>query len=153
MNFFKALLRPDEEEKENAEQAVIAKAANHLEVGEFQILQLAHDEWFGESIPESAMDALFKSYMLNGEVPFWARQYARQILQLDADGGLISSDPRYHRYDSEFGARAIFDARSVWLALGLLVVTVGGGLAIAEFEAAPNTSMFPPFLSDDDLRR
>ena len=153
MNFFKALLRPDREEAENAAHAVVAKAANLLQVGEFQFLQLAYREWFGDDLPESAMDALFKSYMLNGEVPFWARQYARQILQLDADGGLISSDPRYHRYDSEFGARAKFDARSVWLALGLLVVTVGGGLAIDEFEAGSNTSMFPPFLSDDELRR
>lgn len=152
MNFFKALLRPDREEAENAEQAVIAKAANQLEVGEFQFLQLAYREWFGDDIPESAMDALFKSYMLNGEVPFWARQYARRISQLVDAGELNDGDPRYHRYDSEYSVRSLFDARSICVVLGLAVTMVGGGIAISEFEAGPNTSMFPPYLSDEELR-
>ncbi|MCH9054147.1 MAG: hypothetical protein IIA72_24420, partial [Proteobacteria bacterium] len=38
--------------------------------------QLAYREWHAVDIPETAMDGLFKQYMLNGEVPFWARDYA-----------------------------------------------------------------------------
>ena len=153
MNFLKVLLRPDSEEAENAEQAVIVKAANLLQVGEFQFLQLAYREWFGDDIPDSAMDTLFKSYMLNGEVPFWARSYARRIVELDDAGGLNDGDPRYHRYDCEFSARTPFDARSIFFALGLAVILAGGGVVIFNFEAGPNTSMFPPYFSEAELRR
>ncbi len=152
LSLLRTLWRPDIEEAETTEQAVIAKAANQLEVGEFQFLQLAYREWFGDDIPESAMDALFKSYMMDGEVPYWARQYARRIIRLDATGELNDGDPRYHRYDSEYRARALFDARSIGFALVLAVTVVGGGIALAEFEADPSTSMFPPYLSDEELR-
>ena len=70
----KTLLRPDHED--DPELAQIAQAANILQVGEFQFLQLAYREWHAVDIPETAMDGLFKQYMLNGEVPFWARDYA-----------------------------------------------------------------------------
>ncbi len=152
MNFFKALLHPDKEEAENAEHAVIAKAANLLQVGEFQFLQLAYREWHGEDIPESAMDSLFDLYMIDGEVPFWARHYARRILQLDDDGSLNDADPRYHRYDCEYNGRTPLDARSICLALGLAVMMVSGGIAISNFEAGTNISMFPPFFSAEELR-
>ena len=94
MNFFKVLLWPDREEAENAERAVVAAAANQLQVGEFQLLQLAYREWFGEDISESAKDGLFESYMLDGEVPYWARHYARRSIRLDEPGGLNDSDHR-----------------------------------------------------------
>ena len=86
MNFFKALLGRDSGDAENADRGVIARAAKRLRVGEFQFLQLAYREWFGDDIPDSAMDTLFKSYMLNGEIPFWARHYARRIIRLDNAG-------------------------------------------------------------------
>jgi len=152
MHFFKALLRPGREEAGNAERAVIVGAANQLEVGEFQLLQLAYREWFGEDISESATDGLFESYMLDGEVPYWARHYARRIIRLDEAGGLNDCDPRYHRYDCEYSVRIPIDARSVCFALGFVALMVGGGMAIANFEAGANTSMFPPYFSDAELR-
>ena len=152
MNFFKVLLRPDREEAENAERAVVAAAANQLQVGEFQLLQLAYREWFGEDISESATDGLFESYMLDGEVPYWARHYARRIIRLDEAGGLNDCDPRYHRYDCEYSVRIPIDARSVCFALGFVALMVGGGMAIANFEADANTSMFPPYFSDAELQ-
>ena len=153
MNFFKALLRPDREEAENAAHAVVAKAANLLQVGEFQFLQLAYSEWFGDDLPESAMDPLFKSYMMYGEVPFWARQYSRRIIQLDDAGGLNDRDPWYHRFDCEFSVGTPRDARGIYFALGLAVMLLGGGLVISNFQAGPSTSMFPPYLSEAELRR
>ena len=147
----KTLLRPDHED--DPELAQIAQAANILQVGEFQFLQLAYREWHAVDIPETAMDGLFKQYMLNGEVPFWARSYARRIVELDDAGGLNDGDPRYHRYDCEFSARTPFDARSIFFALGLAVILAGGGVVIFNFEAGPNTSMFPPYFSEAELRR
>jgi hypothetical protein len=152
MNFFKVLLRPDREEAENAGRAVIAGAANQLQVGEFQFLQLAYREWFGDDIPESAMDGLFDSYMLDGEVPYWARHCARRIIRLDEAGDLNDGDPRYHRYDCEYSVRTPLDVGRICFVLGFVAMMVGGGLAIANFEADPDTSMFPPYFSDAELQ-
>ena len=146
----KTLIRPDHED--DPEHARIAQAANILQIGEFQFLQLSYREWFGDDIPESAMDSLFKLYMLNGEVPFWARDYARRILRLDDTGGLNDSDPRYHRFDCEYSPRTPLDARRIGFMLGLAVMLIGGGIAISNFEAGPNVSMFPPYFSDAELR-
>ncbi len=44
------------------------------------------------------------------------------------------------------------DARSICFALGFAAMMVGGGIAISNFEAGPNVSMFPPYLSEAELR-
>ena len=146
----KTLIRPDHEE--DPDRAQIARAANILQVGEFQFLQLAYREWHTDDIREADMDSLFKLYMLNGEVPFWARDYARRILRLDDAGTLNENDPNYHRFDCEYNAKTLLDARSVCFTLGLAVIMVVGGYAISSFEAGANISMFPPFFSDAELR-
>ena len=152
MNFFKMLLRPDREEAENAERSVIVAAANQLQVGEIQFLQLAYRDWFGQEISDSAMDGLFEFYMLDGQVPQWARHFARRILRLYEAGGLDDCDPRYHRYDCEYRGRTPLDARRICFALGLVAMMLGGGVAIANFEAGPNTSIFPPYFSEAELQ-
>ncbi len=69
MNLWETLLHPDKEELENPERRVIADAANILQVGEFQLLQLAYRDWFCEDLPEDQADGLFQSYMVHGVVP------------------------------------------------------------------------------------
>ena len=61
------------------ERLVVISAANQLQVGEFQLLQLAYKEWFGEDLPEALVSKLFTSYMLHNYVPHWARHYARRM--------------------------------------------------------------------------
>ncbi|MFB3089075.1 MAG: hypothetical protein ACE10E_12320 [Acidiferrobacterales bacterium] len=82
----------------------------------------------------------------------WARHFSRRIMRLDEDGGLDDFDPRYHRYDCEYNVPTPLDARRICFALGLVAMMVGGGVAIANFEAEPNTSMFPPYFSDAELQ-
>ena len=48
--FFKTLIRPDQEE--DPERTLVARAANVLQVGEFQLLQLAYHEWHGHDLPQ-----------------------------------------------------------------------------------------------------
>ena len=78
MEFFQTLIRPDREE--NSQRAEVCKAANHLQVGEFQFLQLAYREWHKDEMPEELSNSIFKSYMLRDEVPHWARHYGRRII-------------------------------------------------------------------------
>ena len=45
---WETLLHPDREELAMKERLVVISAANQLQVGEFQLLQLAYREWFDE---------------------------------------------------------------------------------------------------------
>lgn len=151
MNFFETLIHPDKEE--HSERAEIANAANLLQVGEFQIIQLAYKEWFGRELPEALVDRLFAAYMFKDAVPFWARQYARNILRLDDQGDLDDMNPGYHRYDSDYKSEAApGGVLQFCMAVGFFVLCIGGGLMIAESAAGEGGSMFPPYFSSDELR-
>lgn len=150
MNFFETLIRPDKEEQ--TERAEIANAANMLQVGEFQIIQLAYKEWFGRELPEALVDRLFAAYMFKDDVPFWARQYARNILRLEDQGDLDDMNPAYHRYDSDFRTEAApGGVLHFCMAVGFFALCLGGGLVIAETSSGEGTSMFPPYFSRDEL--
>ena len=71
-SFLRTLLRPDREET-NPEAAEVAQAANILQIGEFQLLQLAYRDWHSAELPETLTDKLFACYMLRKQVPHWTR--------------------------------------------------------------------------------
>ncbi len=151
MNLLETLIHPDKEER--TERAEVASAANLLQVGEFQILQLAYKEWYGRELPEALVDNLFSAYMFRNEVPFWARQYARNIMRLDDQGGLDDTNPSYHRYDSDFRPRAAPDGVFRFcMAVGFVVLCIGGGIMIAETSTGNGTSVFPPYFDRDEFR-
>ena len=62
MNFFDTLIHPDREE--NLQRSEVARAANLLQVGEFQLLQLAYEAWFGHEMSARECDRLFGEYMM-----------------------------------------------------------------------------------------
>ena len=135
MNFFKTLLHPDQEELEHAERVEVCQAANLLQVGEFQFLQLAYREWFGKDLPEALVSRLFTTYMLNNEVPHWARHYARVILMREANGSLIENDSRYHRYDHDYHTMVPRGVRRFCAAVGILAFLMVSGLLVAQMAA------------------
>lgn len=152
MNLWETLLHPDKEELENPERRAVCDAANILQVGEFQLLQLAYRDWYDEDLPEALVDRVFHGYMIEGAVPPWARHYARNIISKEQAGGLDYHQRRYHRYDCEYNVKTPLDVRSICVVLGLAAVMAGGGIVISNFEADPSTSMFPPYLSDAELQ-
>lgn len=152
VNLWKTLLHPDKEELENPERRVILDAANILQIGEFQLLQLAYLDWFDEDLPEDQTDVLFNSYMIDGAVPPWARHYARNILREEQSGLLDYNQRRYHLYDCDYNVKTRLNAANIAFALGFAVMMVGGGIAISNFEADASISMFPPYISDTDLQ-
>ena len=101
-NFFQTLLHPDREDPDSRERGEVAKAANILMVGEFQLLQLAYFDWFGNDMPSKFFDNLFGAYMIKNQVPHWARHFARRIIEKDARGFLNPHNPFYHRYDANY---------------------------------------------------
>ena len=150
MNFFETLIRPDKEE--NPERAEVGRAANLLQVGEFQFLQLAYYEWHGRDMPEALIDQLFTAYMVHDRVPAWARSYARHILELDSRGSLDDQDPFYHRYDVDPSTPVSPGVRNFLIAASIVAAFLGGGLVVSHFASGKGLSVLPPYFEKEQLK-
>ena len=148
--FFQTLMQPDREE--DSERTIVARAANILQVGEFQLLQLAYAGWTGVDLPEALSDRTFHDYMVRGEVPPWARHYARRIIELDERGELDLSDAGYHRYDHDFVTHVPRGVRQFTIATMALAVFLVGGLLIGHIAGSEATSVLPPYFEPQQLQ-
>jgi hypothetical protein len=104
----KTLIKPDWDE--SPKRSEILHAANLLQIGEFQLIQLAYKVWYKENLPEDKINNIFSEYMITGIIPIWVTAYARDILKLDKANVLDSYNEKYHVYDHEFGTY-IYDNR------------------------------------------
>ena len=86
----KTLVKPDWDD--NPKRSEILNAANLLEVGEFQLIQLAYKVWYKKDLPEDKINKIFSEYMVNGIIPIWVTYYARDIIKLDKARVLNSYD-------------------------------------------------------------
>lgn len=143
MSLIETLIRPDREVQDDRSEVV--KAANLLQVGEFQLLQLAFYDWHKRDMPDAVIDRLFANYMLHNEVPFWARQYARNILAQEASGDLNDNEPYYHRYDADFHTHVPDGVRKFAWAAGILLIAIFGGILVADHVTRGDGSIFPPY--------
>ena len=78
MSFLRTLLQPVYEEL--PERALVGNAANILQIGEFQLLQLAYFEWFEQKMPEATTHRIFQAYMVKSDVPPWAHSPAKWLM-------------------------------------------------------------------------
>jgi len=152
MNLFQTLMRPDREELELGQRVLVAKAANILQVGEFQVLQLAYRAWHSKDLPEAMVSKLFSSYMLKDRVPHWARHYARQIIDMDGKGGLNENEAGFHVYDHEYRTSVPRGKTRFWTAVGLLTAFMVGSITLANLSVTTSASQFPPYLNVEDLK-
>lgn len=147
--FFETLIRPDKDD--DSECSEIAQAANLLQIGEFQLLQLAYFSWHGQEMSEKESNATFRTYMIGALVPPWARHYARQIIAKAERGDLDDADPKFHRYDSEYFQAVPLGARRLATAIACLVLVVGGGILVGHLAPVDSTSILPPYFDEEEL--
>ena len=100
-SLLKTLINPDIDD--NPKRSKILDAANLLQIGEFQLIQLAYKIWYKEDLPEEKINLIFSEYMITGIIPIWVTYYANDILKLDQANILDSYEEKYHVYDHEFG--------------------------------------------------
>ena len=100
-NLIKTLIKPDWDD--NPKRSEILHASNLLQIGEFQLIQLAYKVWYREDLPEDKINKIFNEYMITGIIPIWVSFYAKDIIKLDDANLLNSYDEKYHVYDHEFG--------------------------------------------------
>ena len=98
----KTLVKPDWDD--NPKRSQILYAANLLQIGEFQLIQLAYNVWYKEDLPEEKINKIFSEYMITGIIPIWVTYYAQDIIKLEKANALDVYNKKYHIYDYEFGS-------------------------------------------------
>ena len=101
-SFLRTLIKPDWDD--NPKRSEILDAANLLQIGEFQLIQLAYKVWYKKDLPEEKINKIFGEYMVSGIIPIWVTYYARDIIKMEGVNVLNSYDEKYHVYDHEFGS-------------------------------------------------
>jgi hypothetical protein len=152
MNFFRVLLNPESEETEHPDRKLVGSAANLLQVGEFQLLQLAYHQWFGKDLPQEFISSLFTAYMMHHQVPPWARHYARSILERHLSGQLNTNDPTYHRYDNDYVRKLPIGLARFLLAIALVAFIMLASIFVASLVKKEATSILPPYFEPKELR-
>ena len=143
----KTLIKPDW--NESPKRSEILHAANLLQIGEFQLIQLAYKVWYKENLPEDKINNIFSEYMITGIIPIWVTAYAKDILKLDQANVLDSYNEKYHVYDHEFGAY-IYDnrqrrRRGVLYTTIIVCVFVVTHFMAANYVEEP-ASFYPPYI-------
>jgi len=149
-DFIQTMIKPDWDD--NPKKSEILYAANLLEVGEFQFLQLAYKSWFDEELPERLINGIFRDYTIRNIIPNWARHYARTIAHLDKTNQLDAQDPKYHVYDVEFGKPVGNKGleKFVWVSLGITTFFLFSFyLAIITVEEP--TDLLPPYFEKKNI--
>ena len=100
-DLLKTLIKPDWDD--NFKRSEVLNAANLLQIGEFQLIQLAYKVWYREDLPEEKISKIFSEYMVTDIIPIWVTSYAKDILKLEKAKVLDSYNEKYHVYDHEFG--------------------------------------------------
>jgi hypothetical protein len=143
------LMRPDRQD--DPDRGVLIQAANILQVGEFQFVQLAYSEWFGHDMPAHEIDGHFRDILVRGRTPGWATRHAQRIIDWDARGLLAANNPDYHRFDNMHYSQIPGGTRRFAVAVACLALALGGGLALSHFAAHKGSSILPPYFDERNL--
>ena len=143
----KTLIKPDWDD--NPKRSEIIQAANLIQIGEFQLIQLAYKTWYKKDLPEDKINHIFNEYMITGIIPIWVTFYAKDIIKLDKANVFNADNEKYHIYDNEFGRhiddekqrknRGIFDA----ILIGLVFV---GTHYMASNNVEEAAGFYPPYI-------
>ena len=143
----KTLINPDWDN--NPKRTLIIEAANLIQIGEFQLIQLAYKTWYKEDLPEEKINNIFNEYMVSKIIPIWVTSYAQDILKLDKAGVLNGNNEKYHIYDNEFGEFIIDEKerkkRGIFYALIIVFVFVGSHYMAVKF-SGESASFYPPYI-------
>ena len=148
-SLLKTLIKPDWDD--NPKRSEILYAANLLQIGEFQLIQLAYKVWYGKNLPEDKINKIFSEYMITGIIPIWATYYAKDILKLDKANVLDNYNEKYHVYDNEFGKYIDNEKqrrrRGVLYAIVIVFVFIASHyMAIHYVEDEGSASFYPPYI-------
>ena len=143
------LIKPDWDD--NPKRSEILCAANLLQIGEFQLIQLAYKSWYKKNLPENKINKIFNEYMITEIIPIWVTYYARDIIKLDNANVLNTFDEKYHLYDHEFGKYIHDDEQRkrrgiLYSIIIIFVFLTSHFMAIHYVEDEGSASFYPPYI-------
>jgi len=143
----KTLIKPDWDD--SPKRSEILHAANLLQIGEFQLIQLAYKVWYKIDLPEERISKIFSEYMVRGIIPIWVSSYAKDILKIDKANKLNSYDDKYHIYDYEFGSQIENEGqrkrRGIFYAIIVGFVFIASHYVAANYSEEP-AGFYPPYI-------
>jgi len=143
----KTLIKPDWDD--NPRRSEILDAANLLQIGEFQLIQLAYKVWYKKDLPEEKINTIFSEYMVTGIIPIWVSYYAGDIIKMERANVLNSYDEKYHVYDHEFGESLNDDKkrkkRGIFYTFIIGIVFIGSHYMAANYSEEP-AGFYPPYI-------
>ena len=145
----KTLIKPDWDD--SPKRSEILHAANLLQIGEFQLIQLAYKVWYKENLLEDKINKIFSEYMITGIIPIWVTYYAKYIIKLEKANVLDSYNKKYHIYDHEFGAY-IYDQKQrrrrgvLYATIIAFVFIASHYMAINYVEVEESAGFNPPYI-------
>tara|TARA_B110000014_G_C19895151_1_gene463091 strand:+ start:234 stop:746 length:513 start_codon:yes stop_codon:yes gene_type:complete len=144
----KTLIKPDWDD--NPKRSEILHAANLLQIGEFQLIQLAYKVWYRKDLPEEKINRIFSEYMVSGIIPIWVTYYARDIIKMEHANVLNSYDEKYHVYDHEFGEYLKNDdkkrrRRGIFYTFIIGIVFIFSHYMAANYSEEP-AGFYPPYI-------
>ena len=147
--FVKTLIKPDWDD--NPKRSEILHAANLLQIGEFQLIQLAYKVWYVKDLPEEKINKIFSEYMISGIIPIWVTYYARDIIKMEKANVLNGYDEKYHVYDHEFGEYLQDEKkrkkRGIFYAFIIGIVFIASHyMAINYGEVEGSAGFYPPYV-------
>ena len=145
----KTLVKPDWDD--DPKRSEILNAANLLQVGEFQLIQLAYKVWYKNDLPEEKINKIFSQYMISGIIPIWVTYYAKDIIKMENANVLNSYDEKYHVYDHEFGAYLVDNKerkkRGIFYTFIIGIVFIASHyMAISYVQDEGSASFYPPYV-------
>ena len=143
----KTLIKPDWEE--NSKRSEVIQAANLIQIGEFQLIQLAYKDWYNDELPENKINNIFNEYMLTDIVPIWVTEYAQTIIKLEKANVLNSNNEKYHLYDHEFGEyisdEKMRKSRGIFYTSIIVFIFIGSHYMAMKF-TDESASFYPPYI-------
>jgi len=140
-------MKPDWDD--DPKRSEIRYAANLLQIGEFQLIQLAYNIWFKKKLPENKINKIFEEYMIKGIIPIWVIYYAKDIIKLDNANVLNGYDEKYHIYDHEFGKQIYNDRqrkkRGIQYSIIIIFVFFISHYMAVNYVEEP-ASFYPPYI-------
>ena len=143
----KTLIKPDWDD--DPKRSEILHAANLLQIGEFQLIQLAYKVWYNKELQEEKINKIFKEYMISGIIPIWVTYYARDIIKLESANVLDGYNDKYHVYDHEFGRKILNEKqrkrRGIFYAIIIAFVFLSSHYMAANYSEEP-AGFYPPYI-------
>ena len=143
----KTLIKPDWDD--NPKRSEILYAANLLQIGEFQLIQLAYKVWYKKDLPEDKINKIFSEYMVTEIIPIWVPYYARDIIKMEYAKALNIHDKKYHVYDHEFGSYIRDEKqrrnRGIFYAIIIGFVFISSHYMAANYSEEP-AGFYPPYI-------